>query len=360
MKRLSLSGLGLALLFALHGVSLAASPLPRLLQDSIKRSSAHALVTDFFKAAIDGKERCDSLMRFATGTFADKLKGMQGDTLWKVAPQSYAVGNVYAIRDGDSILMVTATVETGMVPRFGPLEIDWVFFLEPNEDHELRISTLHRMVGVDKNVEALKYIDTSGAYPSSIKPTIIREMSSMLLSNRQLREHFLSNRSGFDALLAEFSRKDSLRMLARTDRKVSQLNRFTIDWGIASQEMPKDAIDEYLKTATPEQRRAVEQQLKVAEKIRRSGLDTLARIARKSKLDLARIDSTIDLMQQLRISFVNRDLPWPDAVQFTVAGRFGNALGYLYSPHGEVPYINPSEYYYLEEIGDGWWIFRTT
>lgn len=339
---------------------LSAGQLPRLLQDSAKSAQARALVADFLHAAIDQKAPADSLLRFSTDSFRKMLIEQGQDTLWKISPKSLAIGSVSMVREIDSVLMVTAVTVNDSVPRFGPLEVDWVFFLQPDEHGKMLIGSLRRMNGIDRNVEELRFLDTTSTYPSSLKPAIFYEETALLLSNRQLREYFLANKPGFMKLLGEFSRHDSLTMLGRVDHNVTQLNRFGIEWGLASHNIPKEALDEFFRTATPEEQQAMRVQLRQAENVRRSGLDTLARLARNAKLSVAHIDSVIELMRQLRISFVNRKLPWTDAVQFTVDGRFGNAMGFLYSPHGEVPLIDPQEYYYLEQIGDGWWIFRTT
>jgi hypothetical protein len=47
-------------------------------------------------------------------------------------------------------------------------------------------------------------------------------------------------------------------------------------------------------------------------------------------------------------------------VQLTVGGYFDDVCGYIYSPSGELPLVSPDEYFYLEDLGDGWWIFRST
>jgi hypothetical protein len=92
----------------------------------------------------------------------------------------------------------------------------------------------------------------------------------------------------------------------------------------------------------------------------RKGRDTLARIAKRIGIGLARVDSATALMRDLRVSFINARLPWKGAVQFTVGGNRDDVLGYLYSPSGELPLVSPEEYFYMEDLGDGWWIFRAT
>ena len=187
-----------------------------------------------------------------------------------------------------------------------------------------------------------------------------RELSAILLSNAQLREHYTANREQFRVLAGHFVRRDSLRVLGRVDRNVNQLNRVGIEWGAAAQHTPKEAIDEYLASATPEQRSSFETQLRAVDAMRKMGRDSLARYARKYRLNVARIDSAVAIMRDLRITFVNAILPWKGTVQFTVAGAHTDAIGYFFAPNGGVPNVAPEEYYYLEEIGDGWWIFRAT
>ncbi len=336
------------------------APLPRQVHDPAVHAAAVKVVGEFLQQAIDHRQTADSLLRFSTGGYSEALLKMGRDTVWPIAPESYRIGDVYAIREGDTAMMVTVVTENGTVPRVGPLEVDCVFFLQPGPLGDLRISAFRRMTGVDRNLREIRYVDTSTVYPERLKPEIIREESTILMSNRQLREHFLTNRVGFTRLLEQFGRNDSLTMLGRVDRKVAQLNRFSIEWGPAAHDVPKDVMDEYLKTLPKKQRQELEKQVRLAESVRRSGYDTLAHMARVSRLPMARIDSAIALMYDLRVTFVNALLPWPDAVQFTLAGRFGDAVGLIYSPHGELPLISPIEYYYLEEIGGGWWIFRST
>jgi hypothetical protein len=318
-----------------------------------------ALVESFFRLASGSMVPHDSVESYAIDAFAVQLQKVDTVAFWP-AGTTGSVERIHAVGDDDAGAVVTAVTKRDSVPFFGPMSVDWVFFLRRNDRGKWRISELRRMSGTGKALRTLQFLDTSTTYPAALKKAIVQETTTILFSNAQLREHFASNRNGFQALLAQFQRHDSLKMLGRTDRLVLQLNTHGIYWGIAAEEVPKEAIDEYMKTATPEQRKFMKAQLDLADRLRRDGRDTLLRLAKKAKLAIARIDSTIGLMKDLRAVFVNAMLPWRDAVQITLAGDFPNAMGYLYSPTGELPLIDPNEYYYLEEIGDGWWIFRAT
>jgi hypothetical protein len=245
------------------------------------------------------------------------------------------------------------------LPMFGPFAVDWTFYMRRNDRQEWRISMMRRMSGTEGAIEALQYLDTSTTYPAVIKRAIVHEKSAMLLSNSQLRQHLTANQTGFQKLLGEFGRKE-LKILGRIDKSVTQLNQHGIYWGEAAQEVPQEAIDDYMNKATPEERKEMQRRLRVAESIRRQGMDTLTKLAKKDGVSMKRIENVVTAMKDLRVIFVNAKLPWRDAVQFTIAGELGNALGYIYSPHGELPIINPNEYFYLEDLGNGWWLFRST
>ncbi len=94
--------------------------------------------------------------------------------------------------------------------------------------------------------------------------------------------------------------------------------------------------------------------------MRRAGTDSLVKILKKKKVAPARVEKIVNIMHDLRVVFVNRQLPWAGAVQMTVAGKMDEAVGYLYSPKGGVPHISPVEYFYIEDLGNGWWLFRAT
>ena len=48
-------------------------------------------------------------------------------------------------------------------------------------------------------------------------------------------------------------------------------------------------------------------------------------------------------------------------LDFSIGGIIDNSVGYLYVPEGsKVPTMSPSEFIYIEEIADGWYIYKTT
>jgi hypothetical protein len=347
-------------LFALLSVSGASAQTPyHLLHNPEDSLRAQKLVEGFFRNTVGRKIPADTIDHYAADLFATHLRKADTAPLWN-AGTDYRVVHVWGVGDNDPGAIATAVTHVDSIPWFGRLDVDWVFYLRSNEGGEWRISELRRMSGTNGIFETLGYLDTTSYFPAVLKQEIAREVSTMLLSNDQLREHFQLHQQEFQSLLAQFQRKDSLKMLARVDRKVVQLNAHTIDWGIAAEETPQPVIDEFLKRATPAERKELEARLRLADKIRRQGMDTVKRLAKKMGLSVGRLDSTIALMKDLRVAFVNKVLPWHDAVQITLAGKLGDALGYIYSPHGELPLINPNEYFYLEDLGNGWWIFRST
>lgn len=50
-----------------------------------------------------------------------------------------------------------------------------------------------------------------------------------------------------------------------------------------------------------------------------------------------------------------------DCIEFIIGGIIDNSVGYLYIPKGnEVPKPNPSRLIMIKEIGNGWYLFKTT
>jgi hypothetical protein len=295
-------------------------------------------------------------VRLTTGRFFERMRPALGQKVF--APNlQYRVRTVQSIRSGDSVALVNVTVPADTLPFFGPVEAEIAFFVQ-RDSTAWRVSDMRRFARIERRSDEIREIDSSGAYPRALKPLIIREYSSVLLSNDQLRSHFESNHARFTDLVGRFDGRDSLRMIGRTDRNVVQLNRMAIQWGAAAQDVPKEIIDEYLASASPKEKKEIRLQLQHIDKLKRIGRDSLAKYARKYKLNVAHIDSTVNLMYDLRISFANAELPWKNAVQLTVGGVVNDAIGYLYSPNGELPIISHEEYYYLEDLGEGWWIFR--
>lgn len=324
--------------------------------DSTRASAAADVVAAFIARAVEKGIDSENLIDRTVGRFTEKMKTVLGDTLFP-SRFRYEITNVLSVRPDDSVATVVVSSLIDTLPHFGPLTADMIFLLELDSSG-WRIADMRRFKHIEARAGEIKVIDTSRAYPRSLKPHMAREMSSVLLSNEQLREHFLANRSGFAQLVARFDGRDSLRILGRTDRSIVQLNRVGIEWGVAAHYIPQEAIDEFLASASAKDRAAMRAELSYAEKMRSIGRDSLARHARRYGLSVARLDSTVALMSDLRVSFVNAELPWKRAVQLTVGGAFDDAIGYLYSPTGEIPVVSNQEYYYLEPIADGWWLFR--
>jgi len=44
----------------------------------------------------------------------------------------------------------------------------------------------------------------------------------------------------------------------------------------------------------------------------------------------------------------------------TIGGIQDNNVGYFYSPRNTPPRIDPFSYIWVEGLGDGWYLFRTT
>lgn len=62
--------------------------------------------------------------------------------------------------------------------------------------------------------------------------------------------------------------------------------------------------------------------------------------------------------KRLFINFVNNK---DGAIELNIGGIIDNAVGYLYVPPGaKPPTMDPSEFIYVEEIADGWYIYKTT
>ncbi|HVK40152.1 MAG TPA: hypothetical protein VNA88_16595 [Candidatus Kapabacteria bacterium] len=318
-------------------------------------SAAQAVVAFISASATKGIDSV-YLYEHAVGRFVEKMLPLAGQ---KPFPPHlrYEVTAVQSIRDDDSLAMVALTSVVDTLGGFGPLAVEMTFFVQLDEKG-WRIADMRRFKHIETRAHEIRAIDTSSDYPRALKPRMVRELSSVLLSNEQLRENFHRNRAGFADLAARFSGRDSLRILGRTDRSIVQLNRLGIEWGVAAHEIPKEAIDEYLASASPKDRAALRTELKHAERMRRIGRDSLAKHARRYGLSVAHLDSTVALMADLRVSFVNAQLPWKGAVQMTVGGVIDDAIGYLYSPNGEIPIVSNDEFYYLEQIADDWWIFR--
>ena len=337
---------------------LAAQPL-RLLGGEKNAEEAKEVVNDFFEFGMSLKG-IDSLQvkTFAVDWFAEYLYRHRGETFWPV-PHRYHVDEVYSAHPSDSLLIVTSRAWPDSVPFVGRVTVDWIWFLRQNEAGEWRISSVRRTQGIHEAIQVLRLIDTSSAYPNSIREEMAREKGAILMSNEQIRQEFSVLRPQLETLVDLFGRYDSLMFVGREGDRVNQFNQNLLDWGMATQDIPEEVIAEYLATATEEERRNVEARLKAAEKQRYQGEERLRKWERQTGLPSMTLDEVVLLMKQGRIRFVNAALPWKDAIQFTIAGKLDNALGLLYSPHGELPVVTPEEYFYLEDLGEGWWIFRS-
>lgn len=342
----------------LSTASLAAQqPVP--LQNPADSVAACDIVERYLKFPFGKWIHPDSIPNYAVDEFGKHLTERKGELLAFSQEMTYRITGVQSIRPADTLAIVTVVATGDSVPRFGPVVIDWVFFMRKIEDGNWRISAVRRQVGLEDAVDRLRQLDTSKAFPNSLKGTIASDWATQMWSNEQLRQNFVQNRDRFRRLLEQFQRHDSLIMVARFDRQISQINYTVIYWDPAAQEVPQAAIDEYMATATKQERKNMKAMLRHAENLRRSGHDSVALVARKFGLDPVRLDTVAGSMKDLRVSFVNSNLPWKGAVQFTVDGSFDNVGGYLYSPDG-IPWISPEEYYYLEDLGNGWWLFRAT
>jgi hypothetical protein len=347
----------LALIFIFPAASvLAQRPAP--FKDQANVARVRAGLETFLKLCADTAIAVDRIDEFASDEFADGVRKSGKAPVW-FEPRSWRIGEIVSLGAGDSLAMVNVISRADSLPMFGYFDIDWTFFMRLGEGG-WKVSALRRLNGFEESVAMLQFLDTTGSYPASLKPEVARENSAMLLSNDQLRRHFAEHRADFQALAAEFTRKDSLQVVARVGNRVMQLNHHVIDWGMAAHDIPQEVIDEYMRTASPEEQTRIRTQLRIAEKMRHDGNDSLAKILKKKKIAPARLEKVITMMHDLRVVFINSQLPWRGAVQLTVAGKMDNAVGYIYSPKGGLPRISPAEYFYLEDLGNGWWIFRAT
>lgn len=295
----------------------------------------------------------------ATGELADSIYHNLGRVDRPFRQRTPIVTEALPIRPADSMVIVKGMVpiESG-VPFAGDVTLDAIFFLRKTP-RGMRIEGYDHQRSIGTTIAQLRLLDTSSAYPPSLRPIIGRELSAMLMSNAQMREHLNSHRAEFGRLAEMFAGDKLLQRLGREDRTPVQINNVGIYWGAAAQVIPKSVIDEYLRTASAEEKRAMKTQLDAIAKQRKIGEDTLRSVIARQHLTKSRVDGAVELMHTLRVQFVNAQLPWERAVQFTVAGQQGIALGYIYSPTGALPLISRNEYIYLEDLGDGWWIFRS-
>lgn len=301
----------------------------------------------------------DSIDVYTTDELADQLTNGNRGALMFSKTLSYAVQRAFSVHVNDSLGVVTVAATGDTVPMFGSLTIDFVFLFRKVDQAGWRISAIRRQVGTEQVQKRLATLSATTDFPEKLKPIMAREWGTFLLSNQQVKEHFQGNRERFNQLLAQFQHGDSLLMVGRSSDKMSQLNYHSILWDAATEETPQDVVNDYLATATPAQRKEMQAQLRYVERLRKAGRDTLAKIARRYRLSVPQLDSITAMMRELRVKFINAKLPWSNAVQFTVDGQLDNVFGYIYCPNN-CPFVSPEEYYYLEDLGGGWWLFRST
>ena len=333
---------------------------PQPYPDQARGQEAKQLVEDFFQRGFDPSGiKADDVDRFAIDKFAELLETSVGSPFWPVS-QPYEVLDVYKIYPTDSAVIVTARTVVDSLRYFGRVRVDWVWFLRIADGDQWRISSVRRSGGLLKAMQMLRYIDTTSVFPTVIKPEVAREEGAILLCNEQLRKEFAGSRAALNDLVSLLKGQDSLKYVERTGERISLFNYTMIDWKMAAQEVPQEALDEFMANATEEEKAMMEVRLRTAQKQKAEGIRMLNNLARRAKVDPELLDDVLLRMKQARVTFVNTDLPWPGAMQLTLAGNVDNAVGFLYTPTGEVPLISPEEYFYLEDLGDGWWIFRAT
>lgn len=333
---------------------------PKPFPDAEAGVAAMNLVSDFYRYGSSPVGiHPDSIERYAIDWFSEYLAERGQQSFWPAGVR-YSVDNVFKIYSTDSAAMVTARTWPDSLPYFGPLTIDWTWFLRRNPEGEWRIAYVRRTDGLDKALEMLHLLDTTDMFPDRIKPDIAREHSTILLSNEQIRAEFNANRVSFDSLVALVATHDSIRFVERTGDRISQFNLVMINWGLASEDVPQEVIDEYLATASAEEREAMEARLRTAENQKREGETALQGFERRARLKAGTLAKVGALMKTTRVRFINAELQWRDAILLTLGGNVNDAVGFLYSPEGELPLISPEEFFYLEDLGDGWWIYRAT
>lgn len=315
------------------------------------------LETYFALAARDTIFTPEMIEEHTVDEMAQTLEESSGRTSWF---DRYRIEQPVSLGFGDSLAMVNVVVSVDSLRWFGRVDVDWTYFLRRGEYDGWRIGAVRRFVPIDKNIQMFKALDTAADYPASLKPLIVAENSPILFSNAQIRDLFARHRSDYRALADAFIANDSLIALGRISNRIVQLNHHVIEWGVASHDVPDAAVEEFMATLSPDQQAEMRAQLNHARRLAREGFDSVRAIARRATLYPEDVIAVVERMQRLHVSFVNTRLPWSQAVQLTLAGELENAVGLLYSPNGEVPLVSPSEYYYIEDLGDGWWLFRAT
>ena len=205
----------LVVLFGFFNTSLYGQ-LPTVVTDPSIESEAKEVVNGFFLSYGMGSSvvHPDSIENYAMGWFAGYLEKQIGTRFWSV-PHRYQVDKVFSIRDNDSLLMVTSRAWPDSVPLFGRLTVDWMWFLQKNEEEQWRIYSVRRTQGIYKAIQALRHIDTSAEYPNSLRSTIAYEESAIMLSNEQVRSEFPELRPQLEKIIDLLSVSDSIRFVGR-------------------------------------------------------------------------------------------------------------------------------------------------
>lgn len=356
-----LSALSL-LLTVIAGDRLAAQTVdtvgPRAIADSGTIVEVRLLVERFMQVAHLPKGLDSTTIKALS---ADWLEGYLlervGEPFFQVANR-YEIGDVWAIRPEETILTVEMVSYPDSIPGHGLVEVDWNWFLRKT-DNGWRISAVRRTQGLFQAMQTLQMIDEAVAYPSSVKPLLVREEGGILLSNAQLRTLFESNRAGLTELVARLIANPEIRVLERSGDHPRQVNTKMVDWGMAAHTLTEEMISEFYQTAPEETHGEIEARLRAAETQRQKASLAMTETLRGIGVRPSTVDEIILLMKQSRIRFINTETPFKGGMIMTVAGALEQAIGFLYSPHGELPWINPEEFFYLEELADGWWIFRS-
>ena len=65
--------------------------------------------------------------------------------------------------------------------------------------------------------------------------------------------------------------------------------------------------------------------------------------------------------KSLLINHISTRYNCENCFEFIIGGMIDNTVGYIYISKGQsIPKMNPSRLIMLREIGDGWYIFKTT
>lgn len=300
-----------------------------------------------------------AITTMVAGDLVSRMIGALGRPIRPSNTRPWRVEQAYALRrtDGDTMAIVVVPTGIDTAPGFGAVTVDLIYYLRKTKVG-WRILDHNRQLLVENAIDQLREVDSSSAYPPSLKPIIAREIAAMLLSNQQARAHFADNRLAFDSLIRRIRAERNLHRLARIDRRPEQINNVAIVWSNSAQEIPPEAIAEFEKTLKGQELKDFRKALASLERLRKIGEDSVASVTKRFRINRTAMDAILNRMHDLRLVFLNIDLPWKNAIQLTLGGSAGHSLGYIYSPNGELPMVSTEEYFYLEDLGGGWWLFR--